>query len=197
MMHFLLDGMLGKLARWLRMIGYEATYRNDYEDSDLLSIAKQDALTLLTSDQELYRTAIGRGIDCFLVEGRTEAERLAALAERYELNLHIDTAVSRCPLCGSPIREVPKSDVKELVPPATFNVYQTFWVCNNPACGKVYWQGSHWGKIDQTLETARKILESKRSARARGLKEQEADPRRGHSASPSGTPSDHTLPREA
>jgi uncharacterized protein with PIN domain len=197
MMHFLLDGMLGKLARWLRMIGYEATYRNDYEDSDLLSIAKRDALTLLTSDQELYRTAIGRGIDCFLVEGRTEAERLAALAERYKLDLSIDTAVSRCPVCGSPIREVPKRDVKELVPPATFNVYQTFWVCNNPECGKVYWQGSHWGKIEQTLETARKILESKRSATARGLKEQGTNPRRGHSASPSGTPSHNTLPREA
>jgi len=176
MMHFLLDGMLGKLARWLRMIGYEATYLNDYGDSDLLSIAKRDSLTLLTSDQELYRTAVGRGIECFLVEGRTEAERLAALADRYELDLRIDTTVSRCPVCGSPLREISKNDVKELVPPATFNVYQTFWVCNNPACGKVYWQGSHWKKIEYTLETARKILDNKRSARTRGNKEQTAEP---------------------
>jgi uncharacterized protein with PIN domain len=196
MMHFLLDGMLGKLARWLRMIGYEATYRNDYEDSDLLSLAKRDALTLLTSDQELYRTAIGRGIDCFLVEGRTEAERLAALANRYELDLRIDTAVSRCPICGSPIREVSKSEVKDLVPPATFNVYQTFWVCNNPACGKVYWQGSHWGKIEQTLETAREILENKRTDTAQGPKQQETKPRRRHPASPPSTPSHHKIPRK-
>ena len=191
MMHFLLDGMLGKLARWLRMIGYEATYLNDYGDSDLLSIAKRDSLTLLTSDQELYRTAVGRGIECFLVEGRTEAERLAALADRYELDLRIDTTVSRCPVCGSRLKEISKNDVKELVPPATFNVYQTFWVCNNPACGKVYWQGSHWKKIEYTLETARKILDNKRSARTRGNKEQTAEPRRRQDASTSGTAGHH------
>jgi uncharacterized protein with PIN domain len=191
MMHFLLDGMLGKLARWLRMIGYEATYLNDYGDSDLLSIAKRDSLTLLTSDQELYRTAAGRGIECFLVEGRTEAERLAALADRYKLDLRIDTTVSRCPVCGSPLREIAKNDVKELVPPATFNVYQTFWVCNNPACGKVYWQGSHWKKIEHTLETARKILDNKRSARTRGRKEQTAEPRRRQAVSTSSTAGHH------
>jgi uncharacterized protein with PIN domain len=193
-MHFLLDGMLGKLARWLRMIGYEATYLNNYGDSDLLSIAKRDSLTLLTSDQELYRTAVGRGIECFLVEGRTEAERLAALADRYRLDLHIDTTVSRCPVCGSPLREVSKNEVKGSVPPATFKVYQTFWVCNNPPCGKVYWQGSHWRKIEQTLETARKILDSKRCTRTRGRKEQTPNPRERHSASATGTPSHHRLP---
>jgi uncharacterized protein with PIN domain len=193
-MHFLLDGMLGKLTRWLRMIGYEATYLNDYGDNDLLSYAKSDALTLLTSDQELYRTASARGIDCFLVEGRTEPERLAALADRYKLDLHIDTAVSRCPVCGSPIREVSKGNVKELVPPATFNVYQTFWVCNNPTCGKVYWQGSHWGKIEQTLEAARKILDHKKSARTQPGKYDRTEPRRRHPASASGARSHHTLP---
>ena len=186
--------MLGKLARWLRMIGYEATYLNDYRDKDLLSVAKRDSLTLLTSDQELYRTAVGRGIECFLVEGRTEAERLAALADRYKLDLHIDTTVSRCPVCGSPLREISKNDVKESVPPATFKVYQTFWVCNNPTCGKVYWQGSHWKKIEQTLENARKILDNKRRARAQELNKQTTNPRGRHPASASGSTSNHELP---
>jgi uncharacterized protein with PIN domain len=165
-MHFLLDGMLGKLTRWLRMIGCETTYLKNCEDSELLSIAKRDSLVLLTSDQELYRTAVGRGIECFLVEGRNEAERLASLADRFKLSLQVDTTISRCPVCGSRLKEVPKDNVEDSVPPATFKVYQTFWVCNNPACGKVYWQGSHWGRIEQTLEMARKILDSKKTARA-------------------------------
>ena len=159
--------MLGKLTRWLRMMGYEATYLNNYGDRDLLSIAKRDSLTLLTSDQELYRTALGRGIESFLVEGRTEAERLAALAERYKLDLQIDTKISRCPVCGALLKETPNSQVKDLVPPATFKVYQTFWVCSNPECHKVYWQGSHWKKIEQTLQAARKIVDSKAAARTR------------------------------
>ena len=174
-MHFLLDGMLGKLARWLRMIGYETTYLNNYEDRDLLSIAKRDSLILLTSDQELYRTAAGRGIESFLVEGRTEAERLAALADRYKLNLHIDTTISRCPVCGSPLKEISKKEVEDSVPPATFKVYQTFWVCNNPACGKIYWQGSHWNKIEQTLENARKILDDKRKTEPSEHEQQASD----------------------
>jgi len=193
-MHFLLDGMLGKLTRWLRMIGYEATYLNDCEDSDLLSLAKRDSLTLLTSDQELFRTAIARGIECFLVQGRTEAERLAALSDRYNLDLHIDTRISRCPVCGSPLKEAARDDVKDLVPPATFKVYQTFWVCSNPECRKVYWQGSHWGKIEKTLDTARKILDNKRTTRSREGREQTAESRGRHPTSPAGTSSNHELP---
>ena len=166
-MHFLLDGMLGKLTRWLRMIGCEATYLNNCEDSELLTLAKRDSLTLLTSDQELFRAAASRGIECYLVEGRTEAERLAALADRYKLNLRIDTTISRCPVCGSRLSETPRDQVEGAVPPATFKVHQTFWSCNNPECGKVYWQGSHWNKIEQTLQTARNILEDKKTIRTR------------------------------
>ncbi len=195
-MHFLLDGMLGKLTRWLRMIGYEATYLNDCEDSKLLSLAKHNSLTLLTSDQELYRTAASRGIESFLVEGRTEPERLAGLAARYKLNLRIDTTVSRCPICGSPLRETIKNEVEDLVPPATFKVQQTFWVCNNPECGKVYWQGSHWKQIEQTLEAARNILDNKKNTRRREYGSKPSKPRKRRSASPASTASHRKLHRK-
>jgi len=165
-MQFLLDGMLGKLARWLRMLGYEATYENDRPDPDLLTKAKEGPFILLTSDEELYRTATMRGIESFLVQGRTEPERLASLAGRYYISLDIDTRNSRCPLCGAPIKETQRSEVETSVPPATFKVYPTFWVCTNPKCGKVYWQGSHWKKIEQTLQAAKKILDTKTNAPA-------------------------------
>jgi uncharacterized protein with PIN domain len=190
-MHFLLDGMLGKLARWLRMLGYEATYQNDRSDPDLLSIAKRDSLILLTSDEELYRTATIRGIESFLVQGLTEAERLANLADRYKLNLAIDTRNSRCPVCGSPLKEKPKSEVESAVPPATFKVYPTFWVCTNPNCAKVYWQGSHWKKIEQTLEAATKILESKANS---PTGREPANARRRQTTRPNSTPSSHKIP---
>jgi uncharacterized protein with PIN domain len=163
-MRFLLDGMLGKLTRWLRMLGYEAYYENDRSDVDLLSIAKQNSLVLLTSDEELYRTATFRGVESFLVRGKTEPERLAELAERYKLRLKIDTQQSRCPDCGSPITPTPKREVENSVPAATFKVYKTFWVCTNPNCAKVYWQGSHWNKIEQTLRAAKKIIDLKSEA---------------------------------
>ena len=163
-MRFLLDGMLGKLTRWLRMLGYEADYESDRPDEALLSIAKQKSLTLLTSDEELYRRAMFRGIDAFLVRGKSEQERLAELAERYKLRLEIDPAESRCPACGSKVKETPRQDVEKSVPSATLKVYSTFWVCTNPNCVKVYWQGSHWKKIEQTLQAAKRILEIKSNA---------------------------------
>src|SRR5208337_4825897 len=160
-MRFLLDGMLGKSARWLRMLGFETLYLKDSSDQELLSLAKRDSLILLTSDEELYRTAAMRNIETSLVHGHTEAERLAEVAKRYNLKLEIDTTISKCPMCGFSITEVSKENVEKLVLPTTFKLYQTFWVCTNVKCAKVYWHGSHWKKIEQTLESARKILEEK------------------------------------
>jgi len=70
-------------------------------------------------------------------------------------------------MCGSALKTANKADIETWVPPATFKVHQTFWVCNNPECHKVYWQGSHWKKIEQTLETARNILDNKKGTRRR------------------------------
>ena len=158
------------------MLGYEALYLKDSSDQELLSLAKRESLTLLTSDEELYRTATMRNIETALVHGHTEAERLAEVAERYNLKLEIDTTISRCPMCGFSIREVQKDSVEKLVLPTTFKLYQSFWVCTNPKCAKVYWHGSHWKKIEQTLESARKILDAKGNATA---STEQPEPRRG------------------
>jgi uncharacterized protein with PIN domain len=181
--------MLGKLTRWLRMIGYEATYLNDTEDHDLLALAKHDSLILLTSDEELYRTATSRSIESFLVQGKSESERLAEVAARYKLNLQIDTTNSRCPICGWAIIETPKDRVEGLVPPATFKVYQSFWVCTNPECAKVYWQGSHWKKIEQTLADARNMLDNEKNSREKDRPLPNL--RRGKNPRPPSTPSGH------
>jgi len=142
------------------MLGYDATYERDRSDPELITIAKRDGLILLTSDEQLYKTAMMRNVESFLVTGSTEEVRLARLAKHFKLSLTIDAANSRCPICGFPIQERPKGEVEGSVPPATFKVYQTFWVCTNQKCAKVYWQGSHWQKIEQTLESAKKIIET-------------------------------------
>jgi hypothetical protein len=153
--------MLGRLTRWLRMIGCEAWYYKGDPDAELLQRAKQDSLVLLTCDLQLYRTAIARDVECFLVEGTSETERLANLAARFNLKLKIDTEKSRCPACGSRIRPVKKEEIASRIPPATFKLYQSFWICTKASCAKVYWQGSHWKRIEETLENARIILENR------------------------------------
>ena len=154
-MKFIADGMLGKLTRWLRMLGQDVTYSNQFEDAELIAIAEKEHRTLLTRDSELYQRAICKSIDAFYVEGRTEAEKLAELAERFDFSLTIDLTFSRCPRCNAKIRLTPKEKLAGKVEKNTFIHYDEFWKCSK--CGHIYWQGAHWEGIRATLEEAKKI----------------------------------------
>src|SRR5450756_2792327 len=110
-MKFLADGMLGKLTRWLRMLGQDVIYSVQFNDCELLELAKKEARVLLTKDFELYKRAIGRGMDVYYVEGKTESERLAEVAKRYSLQLAIDMDKSYCPICNTKLKATPKEQL--------------------------------------------------------------------------------------
>ena len=154
-MKFVADGMLGKLTRWLRMLGQDVSYSNNSEDSQLLETAKSEGRTLLTRDLQLYQRAITKGIDAFYLEGQTEEERLAEMAGRFGIRLEIDMATSRCPKCNTSVEPISKEEAAGEVERSTFDNYEEFWKCSK--CGKIYWQGSHWTKIRKTLDDAREI----------------------------------------
>jgi len=156
---FIANGMLGKLTRWLRMLGHDVEYSNELKDAELSIIAKKERRTLLTKDLELYQRATAKGIDAFYVEGRTEAERLAELAKRFNISLVIDLKNSRCPRCNTKLRSTPKEKLAGKVEKNTFTYYDDFWEC--PRCGHIYWQGAHWGRIRATLEEAKENLKKK------------------------------------
>jgi len=149
---FIADGMLGKLTRWLRMLGQDVKYSNKLDDAALLYIAKKERRVLLTRDLELYQRAIAKGIDAFYVEGKTEAERLSTLARRFNTPVVIDLKNSRCPLCNTKLRSARKEELADKVEKNTFTYYNDFWKC--PKCGQIYWQGAHWERIRATLEEA-------------------------------------------
>lgn len=149
--------MLGKLTRWLRMLGQDVEYSNNMEDTDLLAAAKNENRILLTRDFELYQRALGKGIDAFYLEGSTGEEKLAELAKRYGVPLEIDMSTSRCPKCNSLVKPVPRESLAETVEKDTFEHYNEFWQCSK--CGQIYWQGAHWTKIKKSLETAREIFQ--------------------------------------
>jgi len=153
--NFIADGMLGKLARWLRMLGQDVKYSTQFDDAELIAVAEKEHRILLTRDSELYQRATAKGIGAFYVEGRTEAEKLAELAERLDFPLTIDLNHSRCPRCNAEIRLTPKKKVAGKVEKNTFIYYDKFWKCIK--CGHIYWQGAHWDGICATLEEAKKI----------------------------------------
>jgi len=154
---FLADGMLGKLARWLRMLGHDAIYLVEFDDSELLELAKKEERVLLTKDLELYKRAISRGLDSYYVEGKTEPERIAEVAKRYSLPLVIDMDKSHCPICDTKLAAASKEQLQCELEKNTFTYYSKFWRC--PNCGQIYWQGAHWTQINNTLNQAKVKLE--------------------------------------
>jgi uncharacterized protein with PIN domain len=150
---FILDGMLGKLTRWLRMMGHDSKYSTELSDSELLGIAQKEKSVLLTRDLSLYQLGIAKNAEAYYVEGITESDRLAELSDRFGILIAIDIAHSRCPKCNTQLTSVPKEEIAEKVEPNTLLYYKEFWNCSN--CGAVYWQGAHWAKISVTLEEAK------------------------------------------
>jgi uncharacterized protein with PIN domain len=155
-LRFISDGMLGKLTRWLRLLGYDTKYSNKLDDTQLIALAKKERRILLTRDLGLYQRAIAKGIKAFYLEGKTEAERLANLSKRYKIKLEIDMTKSRCTKCNAVVKSIPKEKVADKVEKNTLLHYENFWEC--PKCGQIYWQGAHWTKIETTLNQAKKEL---------------------------------------
>jgi uncharacterized protein with PIN domain len=149
--------MLGKLARWLRMLGHDVTYTIQLNDNDLLELAKKENRVLLTKDLELYKRANAKNLDALYLEGKSESERLAEVAKRYSLTLEIDMEKSHCPVCNTKLKATPKEQLSGEIEKNTFTYYDKFWKC--PNCGQVYWQGAHWNQISKTLKEAQAKLE--------------------------------------
>ncbi len=153
---FVTDGMLGKLTRWLRMLGHDVEYTGSMSDKELIQKAKEEKRILLTRDVELYKQAMVRGAEAFLTESPNQTANLANLAKRFEFKLEVDVKVSRCPRCNSRIKSVSKASITDKIPASTSSNYNKFWQCKG--CGQVYWRGAHWKRIDKTLKEAKRQL---------------------------------------
>ena len=166
---FIVDTMLGNVARWLRILGYDTLYRRDYKDWEILQIAKRDDRYIVTRDKGLHNRALNRGLKSIYLSIDDMAERLAYIAFITGIRLYVDLEKSRCPICNGELRRVSKDQVKDLVPHRVYRVYQDFWKCSK--CGKVYWIGSHWIKIEEILSRAREILDDYRTKKylSRGI----------------------------
>ena len=155
-LRFIADGMLGKLTRWLRLLGQDVDYHRSTIDKKLIELANSENRILLTRDLDLYHQALSHGVEAVLVEGTDETERLADLAYRFGFHLEVDLSISRCPKCNAILNAVLKDAVIAEIPELTAAYYNDFWKCVD--CGQVYWRGAHWKQITKTLEYANSRL---------------------------------------
>jgi len=144
---FVLDTHLGRLAAYLRMLGFDTLYRNDYDDPSLAQISSEQQRILLTCDRQLLmRKQITHG---YFVRQRQPHRQLLEVITRLDLCTQLHP-FSRCMHCNAQIQPVSKASVIQQLLPNTRKHYEEFWQC--PACQKVYWKGSHYQHMKQAIE---------------------------------------------
>jgi uncharacterized protein with PIN domain/sulfur carrier protein ThiS len=149
---FVLDVHLGRLAKLLRMLGFDARYANDLADDALSRISHAEGRIVLTRDRELLkRSLISHG---YWIRSHRPPEQLVEVIKRFDLAGKI-RPFSRCLRCNEELQRTRRSRVAASVPRYVARTYRAFSTC--PCCGRIYWPGSHWENMKKILtgETAR------------------------------------------
>jgi uncharacterized protein with PIN domain len=146
---FVADAHLGRLARYLRLLGFDTQHENDPGDRALANMASRERRILLTRDRGLLmRKEVDHG--CYVRENRP-LEQLLYVMGRCDL-YRLVRPFTRCMKCNSILREVPKAAVAAQLLPATRRHYQQFWQC--AGCHQVYWRGSHYARLEKLVHRA-------------------------------------------
>ncbi len=141
---FLCDHMLGTLAKWLRILGFDAVYPRRLSDDGLLDLAKSEDRILLTRDRDLLGRRNARTV---YISSDDLDEQVGQVLR--DLNLAIEDPLSRCPVCNDRVVAVRREEAQGRVPEGVFERQREFWSC--PGCGRYYWQGTHWDRISEKI----------------------------------------------
>jgi uncharacterized protein with PIN domain len=147
-MKFIADAMLGRLAKWLRLMGFDVLYYPDIRDRELIRVAREQERTILTRDTGLMKS---RGvIDAVFVEADDLSAQLMQIREK--LDFSAAAPLGRCEICNGSLSGVTgKEEIRDLVPDFVYRNYDHFVQCTG--CGKVYWEGSHYREIREKIGT--------------------------------------------
>jgi uncharacterized protein len=151
-----LDVHLGRLAAYLRLMGFDTLYRTYCGDPELAAISVAERRILLTRDRGLLKRA--EVIYGYWVRHTEPRKQLLEIVRRYDLTAHVDL-FSRCLVCNGPLVPVSKEEVRSHVPPRALVVFNEFHSCAH--CERVYWKGSHYRRMmlmmGRLLRTARGV----------------------------------------
>lgn len=135
---FLADVMVGSLARWLRLLGFDTLYGPEFDDDALARMANLTGRILLTADRALAaRPAVRHPL---LVPPSGLDLQLRAVARSIPL-LPLSRPLTRCPVCNAPLSSLPRDRARDRVPPYVFDAHEAFLSC--VPCGRVFWPGTH------------------------------------------------------
>ena len=143
---FIADVHLGKLARLLRMLGFDTVYKNDFTLDELVKISDEENRILLSRNASLLKTHPDK---CFIVSDEDPLVQLKQVIQHFGLNDRFQP-FSRCIVCNGILESVSKENIAYLLQKNTASYFTEFWQCKD--CQRIYWKGSHYDRMLKTIE---------------------------------------------
>ena len=146
---FVVDVNVGRLAKWLRVMGYDTVFPKENGDNQLVRIALKEDRVLVTRDAGIAQRRAARigQVTVALIEKDDLHSQLSQLVR--DLDLNLSKGFSRCVLCNEPLRPIAKVDVADRLPPYVLLTQTKFFECQ--VCHRIYWQGTHWTNMMSEL----------------------------------------------
>jgi len=154
-MEFIADCMLGKLAKWLKILGFDVLYFSKIEDKELLAHVRKEGRVLLSRDHALLDRA--RGLKKLFIESEAWEDQVRQVLDHFKLWGEVEP-YSRCLGCNAKLKPLPKAQAANLVAPFVLQKTDSFAIC--PSCGQVFWPGTHFDDMEDKLA---EILDKKKA----------------------------------
>ncbi len=139
---FLVDAMLGNIAKKLRLLGYDSEFSSNMNDDELILKAKNENRIIITKDELLSRQAKKKNVQLIHVTANNEVEQLVQIYKKLELTKSVISGTkTRCTICNNQLDSIDKNQVIGKVPDGVLEQTDHFWKCNE--CDRIYWEGSH------------------------------------------------------
>ena len=158
---FVVDANVGKLVKWLRMMGFDTVFFDEPDDGRMVKIALAQGRTIITKDSGVMkrRTITSGRVKAVLVSGDSSENQMTTVLKKLDL-AGKERPFTRCLECNTELTEMDKSEAEKRVPPRVSQLQHQYMVC--PACHRIYWRGTHWKAMtDKLHEFEGAIIEEK------------------------------------
>lgn len=146
-MKFLASRELGRLAKWLRILGFDTEYHRDNNKSSFIIKALREDRIVLTRNKIILKD---KALKILFIKSEVLKDQLRQVANDFNIDLNSCVMFTRCILCNKELIGVNKEDMVAKVPKYVYETQKE--LCQCPQCNRVYWQGTHWGNVQEILE---------------------------------------------
>ena len=153
-MKFVCDEMLGTLAKWLRILGYDTVYVKNMKDDEILRIAEKEGRIIITRDKVLAK----KSKKALYINEKDLEKQLEKVFKKLNLKIDDGKILSRCTVCNILVVPIEKEKIKEKVPKHVWENHKKFWIC--PKCERIYWIGSHWNNMEEKIKKIKDFHQS-------------------------------------